>query len=151
MINKLNQHFTRNGIPGKVISDNGPNISSQQVSNFKRMWIFDHRASSQAHPQLNEWEETAVKSAKQLMRKAKHRWQDPWLAELDISNTPSKGIGESLCPRLMNCRTKKSHFSYLLVIRLTSRKWGKKRTDKHTTTTEQQNTYANCNQEIHCI
>ena len=40
------------------------------------------------------------------MKKAKHSGQDPWLAVLDFRNTPSQGIGESPCQRLMNRRTK---------------------------------------------
>lgn len=106
VINKLKQHFARHGIPDKVISDNGPQFSSQQFSNFKHMWEFDHRTSSPAYPQSNGKAENAVKSAKQLMRKAKHSGQDPWLAVLDFRNTPSQGIGESPCQRLMNRRTK---------------------------------------------
>jgi transposase InsO family protein len=106
VINKLKQHFARHGIPDKVISDNGPQFSSQQFSKFKHMWEFDHRTSSPAYPQSNGKAENAVKSAKQLMRKAKHSGQDPWLAVLDFRNTPSQGIGESPCQRLMNRRTK---------------------------------------------
>lgn len=40
------------------------------------------------------------------MRKAKHSREDLWLAVLDFRNTPSKGIGESPCQRLINRRTK---------------------------------------------
>ena len=106
VISKLKQHFARHGIPDKVISDNGPQFISQQFNNFKLKWEFDHRTSSPGYPKSNGKAENAVKSAKQLMKKAKHSGQDPWLAVLDFRNTPSQGIGESPCQRLMNRRTK---------------------------------------------
>ncbi|XP_062595327.1 uncharacterized protein K02A2.6-like [Saccostrea cucullata] len=105
-ISKLKQHFARHGIPDKVISDNGPQFTSQQFENFKVKWEFDHKTSSPAYPKSNGKAENAVKSAKQLMRKAKHSGQDPWLAVLDFRNTPTQGIGESPSQRLMNRRTK---------------------------------------------
>lgn len=63
---------------------------------------FNHRTHSSAYPQSKGKAENAVKSAKQLMRKAEHSGQDPWLAVLDFRNTPSSGIGESPCQRQMN-------------------------------------------------
>lgn len=99
VINTLKQHFARHGIPDKVISDNGPQFSYQQFSNFKHTWEFENRTSSPAYPQSNKKAENAVKTAKQMMRKAKHRGHD-------FRNTPSQGIGESPCQQLMNRRTK---------------------------------------------
>ena len=89
VISKLKQHFARHGIPDKVISDNGPQFISQQFNDFKLKWEFDHRTSSPRYPKSNGKAENAVKSAKQLMKKAKHSGQKPWLAVLDFRNTPS--------------------------------------------------------------
>jgi transposase InsO family protein len=71
VISKLKQHFARWGIPETVISDNGPQYSSEQFKNFSRLWDFKHKTSSPDHAQSNGKVENAVKSAKRIMRKAK--------------------------------------------------------------------------------
>ena len=101
VIKKLKQHFARHGIP-----DNGPQFTSEHFKNYKRKWDFEHSTSSPAYPQSNGKAESAVKTAKRLIRKAYHSGQDPWLAVLDHRNTPSQGIGASPTQRLMNRRTK---------------------------------------------
>jgi Na+/melibiose symporter-like transporter len=46
VISKLKQHFARWGIPETVISDNGPQYSSEQFKNLSRLWDFKHKTSS---------------------------------------------------------------------------------------------------------
>ncbi|CAC5423216.1 unnamed protein product [Mytilus coruscus] len=53
VISKLKQHFARWGIPEKVISDNGPQYSSEQFRQFSQIWDFKHKTSSPGHPQSN--------------------------------------------------------------------------------------------------
>ena len=52
------------------------------------------------------WPKVLVKTAKKLIRKARHSGNDPWLAILDYRNTPSQGVNASPAQRLMNRRTK---------------------------------------------
>ena len=40
IINALKAIFARNGIPGRVRSDNGPPYDSQEYSHFVREWVF---------------------------------------------------------------------------------------------------------------
>jgi transposase InsO family protein len=87
VISKLKQHFARWGIPETVISDNGPQYSSEQFKNFSRLWDFKHKTSSPGHAQSNGKVENTVKSAKRIMRKAKKSNSDPFIASLNFRNT----------------------------------------------------------------
>ncbi|XP_028672669.1 uncharacterized protein K02A2.6-like [Erpetoichthys calabaricus] len=106
VIHKLKAHFTRHGIPDTVISDNGPQYSSQEFKQFRIAWEFRHVTSSPAYPQSNGKAESAVKTAKQLMGKATRAKADPYLAILEHRNTPSQGFNTSPAQRLMSRRTK---------------------------------------------
>ncbi|KAG1933981.1 retrotransposable element [Pimephales promelas] len=106
VIHKLKAHFARHGIPDTVISDNGPQYSSQEFKQFSTVWEFKHITSSPAYPQSNGKAESAVKTAKQLMEKAKRAKTDPYLAILEHRNTPSQGFHASPAQRLMSRRTK---------------------------------------------
>ena len=106
VINKLKAHFARYGIPDQVVSDNGPQYSSDDFAMFAHDWGFDHTTSSPGHSQANGKAESAVKIAKRLLRKAKDSNTDAHLAVLDHRNTPSESVGSSPAQRLMNRRTK---------------------------------------------
>lgn len=102
VIIKLKNHFARYGCPDTVISDNGPQFSSQEFAHFSKCWKFKHQTISPGNSKANEKVEAAVKTAKQLLRKSK----DTHLALLDYRNTPSQGTSTSLAQRLMSRRTK---------------------------------------------
>ena len=106
VISKLKQHFARHGIPDKVISDNGPQFDSDEFRRFAREWEFEHVTSSPGHAQSNGLAESAVKTAKRLIRKAHEDGKDPWLALLDHRNTPTEGMRSSPVQRLMSRRTR---------------------------------------------
>ena len=106
VIKKLKAHFSRQGIPDILFSDNGPQFSSQEFQKFSRLWEFQHRTSSPGYPQSNGKAESAVKTAKRLMYKAKADGRDPYLAILDHRNTPSQGMDTSPAQRLLSRRTK---------------------------------------------
>ncbi|RXN32565.1 Transposon Ty3-G Gag-Pol poly [Labeo rohita] len=76
VINKLKAHFARQGIPDIMFSDNGPQYMSTEFQQFSRL-------SSPAHPQSNGKVESAIKTAKRLMQKAKISGRDPYLVILD--------------------------------------------------------------------
>ena len=73
VIRKLKEHFTRYRICSKIISDNGPQLSSDE---------FEYRSSSPGHPNANGKAESAVKAAKSLMSKCKLDGTDAYLAIL---------------------------------------------------------------------
>ncbi|XP_023815343.1 uncharacterized protein K02A2.6-like isoform X2 [Oryzias latipes] len=106
VIRKLKAHFARQGIPEVVFSDNGPQYSSTEFASFSQKWDFKHKTSSPGYPQSNGKAESAVKTAKRLMRKAKLAGQDPYLALLDHRNTPTQGLDTSPAQRLLSRRTR---------------------------------------------
>ena len=63
VIAKLKSIFTRWGILLEVVSDNGPQFSSESFSNFTQSYGFKHTTSSLYYPQSNGLAESAVKIA----------------------------------------------------------------------------------------
>ena len=106
VIRKLKGHFARYGIPDCMVSDNGPQFRSDNFKKFAEKWDFDVQPSSPGHQQANGLAESAVKTAKKLLRKAKLDGQDPFLALLAHRNTPSESMGTSPAQRLLGRRTK---------------------------------------------
>ena len=58
----LKQVFSEHGIPERVISDNGPQYSSDAFRTFAAEWEFQHVTSSPRHPQSNGFAERCVQS-----------------------------------------------------------------------------------------
>ena len=78
--------FARHGIPEVVVSDNGPQYSSEAYAIFARQFQFEHVRSSPLYPQSNGEAERAVQTVKNLMKKD----GDPYLAMLSYRSTPLK-------------------------------------------------------------
>lgn len=85
--------FARHGIPDVVISDNGPQYSSQEFEEFARTWCFQHKTSSPGYPQSNGLAERTVQTVKNLLKKAKGSGEDPYLSLLSYRNTPLSDAG----------------------------------------------------------
>ena len=78
--------FARHGIPEVVVSDNGPQYSSEAYANFARKFQFEHITSSPHYPQSNGEAERAVQTVNNLIKKD----GDPYLALLSYRSTPLK-------------------------------------------------------------
>ena len=102
VIKNLRTNFACQGIPDSVISDNSPQYGCQDFQKFNKQWGFQHVTSSPGHPQSNGKAESAVKTAKRLLIKAKAAGQDTYLALLDLCNTPSQGLESSPDQRLLS-------------------------------------------------
>ena len=89
--------FSRHGIPETVVSDNGPQFSSQEFSDFASNYQFAHVTSSPHYPASNGQAKRAVKIAKQLLKNA----DDPFLALLSYRATPLPWCGKSPAKLLM--------------------------------------------------
>ena len=100
------QVLSRHGISDTVVSDNGPQFSSQEFHEFSLTWEFNHVTSSPHHPKSNGKAESSVKAVKQLFKKAERDDKDPWLTLLDYRNTPTEEINASPAQRLMSRRTR---------------------------------------------
>ena len=103
---KLKSHFARYGIPDQVISDNGPQFTSDEFPNFSRTWDFEHLTSSPGNSKANGKAESEVKTAKRMLKKSIRAGTDPYLAVLDYRNTPTQGMTTSPAQLLMSRRTK---------------------------------------------
>ena len=99
VIQQLKSIFARHGIPEQVMSDNGPQFSSEAFTNFAKTFDFTHVTSSPHFPQSNGEAERAVKTMKNLLEKA----DDPYLAILAYRSTPLRN-GYSPAELLMNRR-----------------------------------------------
>jgi transposase InsO family protein len=106
IIRKLKGHFARYGIPDCMVTDNSPQFTSDNFKTFAEKWDFDIQTSSPGHQQANGLAESAVKTAKKLLRKAKQDGQDPFLALLAHRNTPSESLGTSPAQRFFGRRTR---------------------------------------------
>ena len=106
VIKKLKSHFARYGIPNSVISDNGVQFTSDEFKKFSKVWDFEHFTISPKHSQSNGKVESAVKAAKRLLKKCKKANSDPYMALLELRNTPTQGISSSPAQRLHSRRTR---------------------------------------------
>ncbi|KAK3752981.1 hypothetical protein QZH41_016289 [Actinostola sp. cb2023] len=106
VILKMKSHFSRYGCPDVVISDNGPQFSCREFAKFAHDWEFEHNTSSPGNSKANGKAESAVKTAKNLMKKSLEAGTDLYTAILDYRNTPTQGLETSPAQRLMNRRTK---------------------------------------------
>ena len=90
--------FARHGIPEVVISDNGPQYTSEAYAKFAKDYQFHHITSSPYFPQSNGEVERAVGTVKNLLKKS----DDPYLALLAYRATPlQNGYSPS---ELLMCR-----------------------------------------------
>ena len=87
--------FSRHGIPVIVISDNVAPFDSDDFKTFSKEQDFHHITSSPYHVQSNGCVESAVKTCKSLLTKARAGKHDPLLALLEWSSTPTKGMNAS--------------------------------------------------------
>ncbi|XP_028411421.1 uncharacterized protein K02A2.6-like [Dendronephthya gigantea] len=80
--------FSEEGIPQKVVSDNGPQFSYSLYNAFENEWNFSHVTSSPHYPQSNGFVERFIQTVKNSFRKAKASGNDPKMVLLCIRTTP---------------------------------------------------------------
>ena len=66
----IKQIFAEQGIPERLINDNGSHFSSQHFREFAKAWDFEHITSSPRYPQSNSMAEQCVQTIKAAMKKA---------------------------------------------------------------------------------
>ncbi|KAI8728954.1 hypothetical protein BgiBS90_037934 [Biomphalaria glabrata] len=95
VIRKLKGQFARLGAPKLLVTDGGPQFSSNEFLRFTRRWNINHIRSDPGYPRTNGKAEAAVKLMKNLILKTKHNGDDPYEALLELRNTPQQCIGFS--------------------------------------------------------
>ena len=92
-IEALKEHFSRHGIPAKLVTDCGVQYTSNEFETFARSYNFEHILVSPKYPRANGEAETeaAVKTVKSLWRKN----NDKNKALLEYRATPIQGINLS--------------------------------------------------------
>ncbi|KAJ8378649.1 hypothetical protein AAFF_G00237730 [Aldrovandia affinis] len=106
VIKRCKAQFARHGQPERVITDNGPQFTSQ-FTRFASEWEFEHVTSSPRHPKANGKAESAVKIAKNLLRKAAHDGDDPE-SHTALEKYSHRKYGQQPAQRLMSRRLKTS-------------------------------------------
>ena len=104
VINATKCHFARHGI-ADMVTDNGPQYSSAHFGKFAREWEFQHTTSSPLHSQSNGKAESAVKIAKNLVKKSKRGNKDLQMSLFEWRNTPDSN-GLSPVQKLMSRRSR---------------------------------------------
>ena len=75
IIENLKSIFSRHGIPETIVSDNGPQFSSQEFGDFSKTYNFCHVTSSPHFPQSNGLAERSVQTMKRLLKESKDVYQ----------------------------------------------------------------------------
>ena len=87
--------FARHGIPRTVVSDGGPQFSSDIFKQFAKEWEFTHVMSSPTYAKSNGLAERNVQTAKNIFKKVFEDHKDIHLALLFYRNMP---IFDNVCP-----------------------------------------------------
>ena len=88
VISLMKQVFSEQGIPQVVRTDNGPQFSSREFSEFAATYGFQHVTSSSRYPRSNGFIESQVKVVKKTLEKVARDNGDPHLALLYLRSTP---------------------------------------------------------------
>ena len=104
-INKTKAHFARYGSPNVLVSVNGPQYLSESFERFAKVWDFEHRTIFPRYSKSNGKVESAVKTAKRLLRRSMDAKTDQYMALLDFRLT--QGLTSSPVQRFMSRRTRK--------------------------------------------
>ena len=80
--------FLENGIPVKIISDNGPHFTAGEFKRFAESWGFQMILSSPEYPQGHALIERHIQTVKKCMHKCDASGYDFDLALLVLRSTP---------------------------------------------------------------
>ena len=96
----MKKNFGRFGISQVCVSDNGPQFSSHECLRFTSEYGFEPIKSSPYHIESNAKAESAVKVAKNILKKSRN--EDPYLALLAHRDTPQQDQTYSPAQRIMS-------------------------------------------------
>ena len=105
-ITLLKKHFARYGIPRVIVSDGGPQFTSQEFNLFLTRWGISNHTSSPMHQRANGKAESAVKIMKCLLIKTYKDGGDPYEAILKQRNSPCQDTALSPAEMMFNRKTR---------------------------------------------
>ncbi|XP_013174572.1 PREDICTED: uncharacterized protein K02A2.6-like [Papilio xuthus] len=76
LIDRLNELFSRFGIPRQIVTDNGTQFTSKEFEYFNRYYGIQHIFTPPYHPSSNGLAENAVKTLKRIIKKALQEKRD---------------------------------------------------------------------------
>jgi hypothetical protein len=82
--------MARYGICDKLVTDNGPQFSAENFSDFANEWGFSHVTSSPLHPISNGLAEQTVSIVKRIFKKAQESHRGPYLSILEYRSSPNQ-------------------------------------------------------------
>ena len=106
VIKKLKKIFARHGIPEELTTDSGTQFTAETFKKFTEEWEFEHTLSSPGNHRANGAAESAVKTAKRLLKRCKAANEDPYIGLLNLRNAPNEGTDLSPVQMLFGRRTK---------------------------------------------
>ena len=104
VIHKMKNHFARYGISESMTSDNAPIFHSEEFKMFEHCYKFQHKFKSPYHKLANP-AERAMRTCKNIIRKAKYDHQDVYLSILLHRYTPMQGYDSSPAQKFLGRRT----------------------------------------------
>ena len=113
IISKMSEVLAENGLPNKVVCENGGHYSSQAFRNFAVKWCFDHVTSSPHFPQSNGFIERQVQSVKYTLKQAAMSRSNPQKALLALRSTPIDSHVPSPA-EMLNARKYKSNLPVII-------------------------------------
>lgn len=118
VVDTLKEVFSRHGIPEIIVSDNGPQYSSELFTEFAKEYGFTHTTSSRGYPQTKGEAEQAVATVKRLSKGGEEKLQallayratpleccystSQFLKGLRLLRTTIPQLAASLCPHWPN-------------------------------------------------
>ena len=105
VVHELKTMFARFGIPEILVTDNGPQFSSNEFQVFVKSWSFNHVTTSPRYPQSNGKAENSLWTVKRLFQKCKETSVSECQALLHFRNTPPEVIDTSPVQHLMSGRS----------------------------------------------
>ena len=106
VIKKLKKIFARHGIPEELTTDRSTQFTAEAFKKFAEEWEFKHTLSSPGNHRANGAAESAVKTAKRLLKRYKAANEDPYIGLLNLRNTPNESSDLSPVQMLFGRRTK---------------------------------------------
>lgn len=101
VISVLTEIFACHGVPCQLVSDNGPQFSSEEFRQFASNCGIQHSTSSPRYPRGNGSVERGVQTVKGLLRKARYANEDTNYALLAYRSTPHETTSVSPAQLLM--------------------------------------------------